>query len=177
MVEQSFPNLLAVVKYLQEQGYKVSKSTAYKHQQQGKIRAEADGSFSLESVQEYARRWLKPADGSDKVWDESGRLQRDKLRAETKKIQAQARLAELKSQVMADSYMPRTQYEMDLAARAQLFKSDLTTFARGRAGDIIEVAGGDPGRAPELISWLLAEFEEFLGRYARESEFVAGEVL
>src|SRR6056297_3378094 len=61
--EQKLRNVLQVVEYLRRQNYKISKSAAYKHKKEGKLRPGPDGSFSARAVEKYAREWLEQAGG------------------------------------------------------------------------------------------------------------------
>src|SRR6266498_3723308 len=63
--EQTFASVLEVVDYLDSAGWKISKSTVYDHwKKDGKLKARADGSFVLSTVQEYARHHLQYKDGT-----------------------------------------------------------------------------------------------------------------
>ena len=164
-----FPNLLTVARHLKAQGWRISKSSVYEHAKSGKLSPDEAGNYTLEEIEAYARRWLKRADQPSDHDAED--LQQKKLRAEAKRIRAQAEREELKLQHERGSYIRRAEYEQALAVRAQLFKTDLENFARSSVGEIINLVDGDAGKGPDLQAWLLGEIEEFLGRYSREAEF------
>lgn len=168
-MDEVFKTVLAVVDYLQDQGWRIAKSAAYDHHKQGKLRAEPDGTFTPAAVEEYARRWLRKAAGNP--LDKGGSLQRLKLEAETKRLEAQAAMAEHKVKILSGSWITIQEHERELTARAQLFRTDLRNFARSSVGEIIATVDGNPDRAPELMEYMLDHVDEFLDRYARETEF------
>ena len=53
--EKKFKNALEATAFLQEQGWKVKKSSTYRHIQEGKLRPEADGAFTEKAVIRYAK--------------------------------------------------------------------------------------------------------------------------
>lgn len=167
---RTIKNILAVVDHLSAQGWKVKKSAVYNHKKEGKLRPQADGSFRLADVERYAETFLKRQDGSA-----SGNLdkfQEKKLAAETRKAEAQADLSEMKARAASGSWVPKTDHERDLARRAALFRTDLETFARSEASEIVDLVSGDAGKIPELVTWLLARFDGFLANYSAERAFV-----
>lgn len=170
----AFNNLLEVVKFLQGEGFKISRSGIYKHSSEGKIVAGEDGKYSREKVLKYAESWLKRLDGSRKK-DELRGLQKRKLIAETDRIQAVAKRERKKLEILTGQYISMVQHEKELADRAILFKSDLENFARGRAHDLVVLVGGSEERTPELIEFLLEAFDDFLDRYSRKAVFTLGE--
>jgi hypothetical protein len=168
--EKSLPNILAVVDHLDAQGWKVKKSAVYNHRKEGKIRPQPDGSFRIADVERYAETYLRRKDGS-----ESGKLdklQQEKLVAEIEKTRAQADHWINRARASSGAFVPKEQHERDLARRAALFRSDLETFARSEAPEIVSLVFGDAGKIPELVTWLLSRFDGFLANYAEERAFI-----
>lgn len=167
--ERSLLNILAVVDHLSAQGWKVRKSAVYNHKKEGKIRPQSDGTFRISDVDRYAETYLKRKDGS-----ESGKLeklQQERLIAETDKIKAQARHWTMKAETFSGAYVPKELFESELAKRAAIFRNDLETFARAEAGGIVSLSGGDSGKIPDMIEFILGRIEAFLARYSEEREF------
>jgi hypothetical protein len=104
-------------------------------------------------------------------------LQQQKLAAETKRAAAMATLAEHKVRIASGEYLLTSDHEAELAARAQLFRSDLRNFARATVGDIIPLVEGNMDRAPDLMQFLLDHVDELLDRYARETQFEVSDTL
>jgi hypothetical protein len=163
-------NILAVVEYLTAAGWRIKKSTAYKHHKDGILRPGSDGKYSRATVDKYAATKLKRLDGTKK--DQIEKLNEARQKAETRKLQAQAEHWELKSKIAQGQYVPKDTFERELARRAMVFKTDMEAFCRSQAGAVIGLVGGDKDRTPDLTEYLLAEFAKWLARYAADREFV-----
>lgn len=172
MEDMSIPalsNPLAVTEYLKDKGWKVSKSTVYGHLKEGKIKS-VDGVFQIKEVEKYAGLHLNRMDGTNPA-EEAGKLQQDKLEAETRKARAQAKHWEMKTQVESGKYIDRDLFNGELASRAAIFRNDLETFFRSNAGEIIKKVDGDGTKNPDLIDYCLERMELFLGRYAEPKKW------
>ncbi len=167
--EKSLANILAVVDYLSGQGWKVHKSAVYNHKKEGKIRPGPDGSFRMADVERYAETYLNRLDGGQS--GKLDKLQQEKLVAEIDKTKAQARHWTMKVETFSGAYVPKELFEAELAKRAAIFRNDLETFASSEAGGIVSLAGGDAGKIPDVIEWILGRVEAFLARYSEEKEF------
>ena len=167
-VERSFRSLSAVADWLKTQGYKVSTSSIYGHAKRGLIRPGADGRVSQSDAERYAERHLKRL---DEVGGGDEEAARRRQLADAVKAEAQAKLFQAKAEQVEGNLIPRAQVEMDFAARAAVFRSDLLNLARTAPGDILQIVGGDSARAPELVAHLERTMEEIMDRYAQGSEF------
>jgi hypothetical protein len=80
-----FDNLLAVLSFLQNGGWKIKKSNLYQHRKDGKIIPDSDGTFARSAVEKYARTFLKQTATGKRVTEASDDMQRDILE-QTKKL-------------------------------------------------------------------------------------------
>lgn len=158
-------------RWLERQGFAVSKNTIYNHIGPGKIERKPEG-FDQRQALRYAENHLKRRDGSR--GESRSSLQRRKQEAEIARIIAQTRLAELKAEIAEGKYLRREQVEADLAARARVLKADLLAFARLHIDDLVVMLRGDPARAPEVLAWFEERIEEWLHRYATAGELSLG---
>lgn len=165
--EPTFPNVSAVVQYLQDEGWKISLRTGYNHQDQGLLRPRSDGKYYKADVDAYASSLLARIDGSDPSDTDLER----KRKADADTAEIITRIKRIQVEALEGKYIERDAFERALAQRAALFKNDLEALARGKAPEIIAKVAGDSDRAPDLIEYLLAEFELCLGRYAANVEF------
>lgn len=164
--EQSFKNIMEVVDYLDAQGFKVSKSTAYDHwRKESKISARPDGTFALSAVLDYAHAHLSRKDGRPAG---SVNLAEEKQKAEVRRILSDAEMRELKLRERIGELIPRSQVEVELSERATNLKNYFDAVARSAAGRIIKIVGGDPQKSQELISYLLGINRKAFDNYARE---------
>lgn len=159
--ELIFKNILEVTSYLKTGGWKIQKSTAYRHAQEGKIRPEADGTFTEQTALKYARRFLRRTDGTPARGGEASRHD-----LEGRKLAAQARIAEIKAELLEGNYVEKEEFERALAKRALMFRNDLEVFCTTAAPGIINFVKGDPHLIPDLIQYMLDKVNVFLGRYA-----------
>lgn len=173
---QIFKNALEIEAYLTAPGqnWKVKKSTIYNHIKARKLLPEADGTFTLKEVE----RWLlaaeiKKADGTapqtklsaaDKVALEAAewRLRKEK---------AIARKEEIKVNTLEGQLVPRDAFEMELAARATIFRTDAENFFRSQAPAMVNLVSGDQQKIPELMSFCIDALEQWLSRYLQKEEF------
>lgn len=160
----------AALEYLHSQGWTVSRASFYGHQKAGKIRPDARGEYTARALDRYAKTFLAKRSTAPSVDLEE--LERGKLEAEARKMSAQADHWELRTAVDAGRYVDRSLVGMALAARASLLRADLEDHARQSAPGIVEAAGGDPERIPEVIEIMIAGINTALHRYAERMEIV-----
>lgn len=164
--ELTFGGIMDVVDYLDAQGFKISKSTAYDHwRKEGKISARPDGGFTLSAVLDYAHTHLSRKDGRP-----AGPVNyaEEKQRAEVRRITSDAEMRELKLRERIGELIPRSQVEVELSERATNLKNYFDAVARSAAGRIIKIVGGDPQKSQELISYLLGINRKAFDNYSRE---------
>ena len=171
-VPETFKNILDVVKFLDAAGFKISKSTVYRHRSEGRIRPDADGSFTAVMVKKYASDFLQRKDGSGpaKVKNVESVIN-DKQTAEARKVSAQAEHWEIKTRILRGEYIERSSFDRALARRAAVFKSDIENFIRTHCGEMINIVKGNSIYLPDVTEFWLDESEKWLGRYAEADEF------
>ena len=164
--DRVFGSVSAVVEYLvKEAGFRVSKTKVYDDNNADLIRKQPDGTFRVDDVNEYARDFLKPPDGSRSA--ARGTLQEEKLREEIDRIKRDGELKKHKLREALGEVVPRDQVEIELAARASFLRSDLKNIGRAGVMDIIKTVKGDPQKAAAFVSWWIVAVDEIMDRYAR----------
>lgn len=165
--EQSFASILEVVEYLDGEGWKVSRSSAYDHwKKDGRIKPSPDGSFSISAVHEYARLYLQKKDGTPGAAG-GFNLQEEKIHEEIRRIRHDADMRELNYRLKAGELMPKEYVEAELAERAANLKTYFDSVARSAAGRMIKIVGGDQQKAPDLIAFLLGMNRKAMDNYSR----------
>ena len=155
--------------YLQEQGYKVSKSKLYGDVKKGLLRVERDGSVTMNAVKSYITHPLaRLSDGSE--FDKTEKLALERLAADTNRIKAQAEHWHIKNMREKGLLVWRSEFERALAARAIRLKEDLRNFARGEAPEIVKLCDGKDEKINEVMNFMLDKIEEYLGVYAEKKE-------
>lgn len=164
-----FDNLRQVADYLVAEGWKVSPSTVYKHGKEGRVRPLADGRYPRNAVEKYASVHLVRKEIGQKAV--STELQDQKVQAEVERLQEQAKHARIKRLALEGKYLPREQVEMELAAKVATLAAGLAYFAQARAGEIVELVGGDTSRIGDLVRYMTAAIDELLNEYATTRGF------
>ncbi len=167
--EKTLPNILAVVKYLKEAGYRLEKSAAYKHRDEGKLRPRKDGKYYEADILKYAALFLRRLDGSRD--DDTARFALSKAQAEMKKVVAQTAYVAFKTKILEGKYVEKGEFEHALALRASMLKSDIEAFIRGHAPKIVALVGGKAGKTPDLVDYMLEAAAKWMSRYAEDKEF------
>jgi len=160
-----YPDIQSVVDFLKKSGYRVARSSIYRHFNEGKIRRGPDGSFAQKEVLKYAKNFLKTIGGERFSSSKTANLQAEKLRAEVSKLQSQARIAEIRASVISGEYVPRADFENALAVRASYLKNDLNNFWYHHAPELCKIIAGDIDRVPDLITFGLEAVSDWLNRY------------
>jgi hypothetical protein len=80
----TFDNLMAVLKYLTNNGWKAARNSLYRHQSQGKLLPESNGKYKQRAVDKYAKTFLKRTATGKRDQESSDELQRQILQQNKK---------------------------------------------------------------------------------------------
>lgn len=164
--EAPLKNILEVLDYLQQQGWKVSKSKLY--DDQGKIDKQKDGSILKKDADKYARLCLNKLDGSDYEIDPT-----NKNKEETRLTKERADKISFENEIMRGSYVLREEAEQQMAARAAYLKNSIEGFFHSLSPRIAELINGDAAKIPDLTEFCLREVEDFFHHYSKPLTFEA----
>lgn len=172
--EITFPNVLAVVGYLHAQGWKVGKSAAYLHCQDGRLKARKDGFYHSRDVMKYARLHLKRvAAGSGRTSSHNQEILNERrVEAETKRAEAEVRIAEAKAWAIEGKYMEREKFELEVAARAGILYAGLKSWIQTEATNWIRTTDGDVTKTGELIKLVTDGLVDHMNTYARPADYL-----
>lgn len=165
---ETLKNVAAILDYAKARGYRLKRATAYKHQAEGRFRADSEGRYPVDKIDKYLATLRKIGGG---IEEKSERQQAARAQATADKEAAQARYWQIRTKIMEGEYVEKNAFERALAQRAAIFKNDIESFCRAQAAAIINLAGGNADRAPDLIEFMLEKSAEWLNRYAVEQEF------
>lgn len=171
--QKIFTSLLQVKDYLIEQGYKVSKSKIYRDAENGKITAESDAagnkSVSALAAWEYAEKHLEKT-GVNK--GDLKNLQATKLMNAIKIQEADLRRKNFEQEKEEGRYIPRAEFEAELAARASVLDSGFRNMFNIKIREWIALVNGTPERAPDFLAALNQALDEQLNTYATTRTFL-----
>lgn len=169
--EKTFKGIPAVVKYLHDQGWKISERTAYNHRDRRLLLPRKDGKYYQTDLDRYAAGGnIQRLDGVRNAGDPDN-VSNEKQLAETRKVIAQAEHWELKTKIAKGLFVPRDAFERELAQRAMIFKTDAEAFCRTQAAMIIGLVAGDKDKTPDLTEFMLGAVAGWLNRYSADREF------
>jgi len=170
MDKESFVNKYAVFVSLKEDGLKVGKSKLYKDAEKGLLRVQPDGSVLLSDVELYKRAYLTPRQkaGSNAVIEQ---LQKEKLELESKKLEEQIAKLAWDREKEAGRYLLRSDFEMELAARAAVLETSLRQMASLKSYEWTAVCKGDYTKSADMAAMVTAEIGAVLNDYASTERF------
>jgi len=165
----TFDNLLTVLKWLQDNGWKAARQSLYRHQSQGKLLPNSDGKYTLRAVKKYAETFLKQTATGKRVQQNADDLQREKLEQELKNLKLKNERETFNFQKDKGRYVPREQLEIELATRAGIFLAGLKHWIQSKAADWIDAVGGDTRKVGELIHQMTADLDDHINQYAGQA--------
>jgi hypothetical protein len=166
----TFFNTKQVYEFLADQGWKVSQRAVYNHVKDGKLRKK-DGVFTSQAVNKYAKTFLNRKDSGQMLSEEHEQLQKQKLTHEVRRLKIQIERDEHKLGVEQGKYLPREDFELELAARASVFDAGFRYFFQSMAPEIIVLVGGNIKKIPEFIAAMNTKLDEQLNEYATTKEY------
>ena len=169
--EPVFENLLRVKEYLNRKGYKVGKSKIYKDRKDGLIRIEADGTVKESSVTAYIRKANLENLAEKAAADQGPSVLAQKAERELEKLGEQIEDLRFKRSVAQGEYIPRTDFEMELAARAAVLDAGLRHLVHSSLGDWVAMMEGDPKKIPILLERINDDLDEKFNEFATMDMF------
>lgn len=168
--EPSLKNRLEVMKHLRREGFKIGKTKLYKDASEGLLRIQPDGSVLEKDIDRYVRisGLKKPAEISDA---ELQLLQKKKNEMEVEKLTQQVSDLKFKQCVARGLYIPRAEFEMEMAGRAGALDAGLRHRFMSECRDLVDAVSGDVSLVPILQEMLGRMLDEALNEYASMDNF------
>jgi len=158
----AFPSLRAVVKHLTDAGFKVSKSKISRDKTKNLIRVNPDGTVLESEVRAYTGG-LERKSGSIVDLNDVHSRKADK---EIEKLDEQISKYRFEREKEQGKYIPKKDFEFELAARAAIFDSGFRHAFNMRARSWIALVGGKPEKAADFLEDLNQMLDEQLTTYA-----------
>ena len=169
--KQTFSDIPAVLAYLQNSAWKVSRTSLYRDHGNGKLRPRDDGEFHVKDVDRYAKTWLKQKATGKRIREATDELQRKKLELEQENLL----LDNLKKKLALDKELgkliPREQLEIELAAWTGIVEAGLKHWIQSNAAGWIRMMDGDVKKVGELINAMNADLDELINNYSGDREY------
>ena len=160
-----------VLDYLKESGWKVTKTSLYRHQKEGKLLPRSEGTYALKDVEKYARTWLREISTGKRKRDRTDVLQCEvlELEREGRRIANQRQKIALDREL--DRYVTKEQMEIELATRAGIIDAGLKHWVKSHAAEWIRFVGGDMNKVGEFIGRIGRELDEHINSYAAATDY------
>lgn len=165
--ERRFANLLDVLDYLKDAGWKVEKSKLYADKRI--IVQEPDGSYTKKAADDYARLCLPRLDSSDDNLIEPAT---QKAALEVALLEQRHREALRENEIQEGLWVLRSEAEKKHTAKLAILLTAIDNFIQGhKTEEAIALVKGDRETAQEFRAFLRREFRGMLYEYAKPPEF------
>ena len=166
-----FETVADVLEYLETSGWKVTKTSLYRHQKEGKIQPVDDGTYRQKDVDKYAKAWLRQKSTGKRVNEKTDELQRKKLEIELKNLEIDHNRKALAYENEQKKLIPREQMDLELAARAGILEAGLKHWVQSRAAEWIRAVAGDMKKVGDLVNLMNHDLDEHINSYASQIEY------
>lgn len=163
----SFKSLLQVYQHLKNAGYKIGKSKLYEDAKKGAIRVNPDNSVLETEVRAYAGTLARVEGDIQDLNDVHNRKAAKDVELTDIKIQR----AQFELDKELGKYIPRVDFEAELAARAVIFEAGFRHLFNVRAREWIAIVGGKVDKTADLLHALNTSLDEQLNSYAGTQTF------
>ena len=168
--DQRFASIADVLDYL-KQDWKVTKTSLYRHQREGKFLPQTDGTFLQKDIDKYSKTWLKQKSTGKRVSEKMDELQRKKMERELQNLDLEYERKKFGHEKDLGKYIPKEQMEIELAARAGILDAGLKHWIQSRSADWIRTVDGDTKKVGELINLMNRDLDEHINSYAALTEY------
>jgi hypothetical protein len=169
--DKPLATLADVLEYLKEAGWKVTKTSLYRQQKEGKLLPRADGAYTIKSVEKYARTWLKQQSTGKRISEKMDDLQRQKLELELSNLLLENKRKELSFNKEMEKLVPREQMEIELATRAGVLEAGLKHWIQSRTAEWVRLVAGDIKKVGALINVMSRDLDKHINSYAIAPEY------
>lgn len=169
--ETIFDKLADVLKYLTDNGWKVTKPSLYRHRKEGKLLPEKDGSYKLRTVMKYSKTFLKIAATGMRPQETTDNLQRKKLEQELKNLTLKNEREKFNYEKDKGLYIPRGQMDIELVGLAGLFWSELKNAVLTETAGWITTVNGDMRKQGELQNQIMDKIDQIMNHCAGNREY------
>lgn len=172
MSETTFKTKAAVHRWLEENGWMISKTHFYDHCKDGLLRpSKTDGKYHLKAVKKYALLHVKKAETGERENDALTRQQEEErtLDIELKRLKKENAAWELGAKER--KYMLTSDHIRHMAAAALALEQGLKHFFRLKSEEIVDLVEGDQKHSAALVRFLVAQLNLELTKFAKPMEF------
>ncbi|MDY0164871.1 hypothetical protein [Desulfobotulus sp.] len=157
---EKFKNTMELVTWAKANGWRLEKSTAYGHAKKGLLRVQSDKSI----LGVDAKVWLLAMVGRES--GDAADLGAEKMQLEIRNLEIKAQKSAFELDQLKGKYLPRADFERELAGRAIVLESGLRRMFAAQAARMIALVSGKAEKTPELTAFLNGTLDDLLRTYA-----------
>lgn len=165
--EEVFKSQREIVRYLDRLGFKISKSKLSRDKKRGLIKVNEDGTISKGQIIEYSASLERK--GADEA--PPAELQAKKTAREIDILELRADRIQFEMARDKKKYIPRKDFDAELAARAVVLESGLRHFFSVKVREMIALVGGKVEKTADFLQALNDGLDEQLNQYASTDVF------
>ncbi len=158
----------AAVQWLNDAGYVIGRTKVYEAANAGYIRVQTDGSVLVSDLELYAKAFLDPP---SVPWAGDAEAAQEKARLEIEKLKIDVEDRKFKLDRDMGKYIPRRDFEGELAARAAVLESGYNAMVYSRAKDWLFEAGANPKKVSRVMDAMKEAGRELFDTYASTETF------
>lgn len=166
-----FSSKLDVWRFLNADGWTVSRSQFYAHCNDRLLRPDKSGQFTLSAVIKYAKQNLKEAATGRKISDNLDRMHEEKMGLELKQAKVKLEKDQHDLDTRKGRYVSRDEFELAIVSRAVAFMAHLNHAIQANTPDWIDLVNGDQLRAAELVHSISEVVAQRMSDFAADAEF------
>jgi hypothetical protein len=169
--EKTFATVADVLDYLEGDGWKVTKTSLYRHREEGKLLPQRDGSYARKDVDKYARTWLRQQSTGKRISQKTDELQRRRLDLELDVLEIQKKRNQLAYEKDLGLLVRKEEMEIELAMWVGILDVGFTNWIKSHAAEWIRMVDGNMRKVGEFTSQMLHEKDKLMNSYASTTEY------
>ena len=175
MTEQLFfKSKAAVLRYLEEGGWDISKTQFYDHCRDGLLlplrSGENKGKYKKSTIKKYADLHVRKLETGLKETSRQERMRDEKLELSLERERIGKERDQFELDKKRGQFIPREEFEAAIVARAVAFMAHLNHTIQTEAPKWIDLVAGDQERAADLVDAVSKSVEQRMGDFAANAE-------
>ena len=165
--ERVFENVFLLVEHLERQGFKISKSKAYRDKRAGILRVQKDGAVIPSDARAYALTLRKVGASPinlEKLNEEKSKKELERLGLEVEKLQFTLDRERGK-------FLLREDFEMEVSGRAAVLDTGIKNLVYTKTAEWVRAVGGKDEKTNLLIEMAIQEFDQLMHDYSSMDRF------
>ncbi len=167
-MQENFKNVLAVLNYLRDQGFKVGRDKIYSDAKTGLLRVQKDKTVLWADVKLYSGTLKVSRDDAGEDLAEDHKI---KTRKEIEKLDLQNEKLQFELDKERGKYLAKKDFAMEVAARAVILDTGIRHMFQVNAAEYIALVGGDMMKTNALLERMNADFDKTMNSFATMERF------